>query len=365
MEALANRRNQPTVVDLFAGVGGMSLGFDMAGCSVLGAVEHVDEMAQCYKKNHRGRRPMVLAKDASQVGPSHFRKLLGLRRDELTFLVGGPPCQGFSTMGKRRHGDARNDLLMLFPEYLSEFRSEAFVIENVPGLLSFQNGQVLDQLVNRLVHLGYADTRVSTVNAADCGVPQNRKRVVVYGSRAGRLPDLSQVLCDKNGRVTVLDAIADLPDAISTALTNERGMPAEYGPSKPSAYARRLRGGARFVTRWEPTVHSDRVLGFYRAIGQGQVDRATGCRRLESNGLAPTLRAGSSTRTACRPVHPTEHRVITVREAARIHSFPDYCQFPVTTASAHVAIGNAVPPLMAQAIAATLMCALEGSPEAT
>jgi DNA (cytosine-5)-methyltransferase 1 len=343
----------PTVVDLFAGIGGLSAGLEQAGYAVLAAVERDRELAEFYRLNHGRHRPapLVLNRDVRSLKPKELLEACNLEPGELTLLAGGPPCQGFSTIGKRRKDDDRNELILTFPRYLGVLRSEAFLIENVPGLLGFDGGRVLDRLMTALVGAGYQNATFALVDAASSGVPQKRARVIVYGTRTGPLPDLVDISDPPNTATSAWEAIADLPEPLAIRDTYAVGSAAPYSRQPVSKYARLLRGRARRVTRWEAPEHSNAIVQAYDALRAGETDARTRCWRIDPVRPSRTLRAGSRTRTACRPVHPFQPRVITVREAARLHSFPDWYQFPPSTSYAHVAIGNAVPPRMAEALA--------------
>jgi DNA (cytosine-5)-methyltransferase 1 len=350
-----------TVLDLFAGAGGLSLGFAEAGCEVLGGVEWDNQLADCYEAGHRrrGSEAKALRKDVRSLERGEVLRTFGFEPEQLSFLVGGPPCQGFSTIGKRRVDDERNQLIFEFVKVLRDVRSTAFLIENVPGLL--ERGDTLDRLLDELSGAGYENARYEEVDAAACGVPQRRTRVVVFGTRSGRrLPNFAALSTPDPDGPTVWDAIGDLPDPLATAERYEHGSRVPYGRRHPSAYARSLRGKCEAVTRWEPVSHSTNIIKAYSKLEEGETDPATKCWRLIADDYARTLRAGSRSRTACRPVHPYEPRVITVREAARLHSFPDSHPLPRGTSSAHVAIGNSVPPLMARSLAEIFVEALDG-----
>ena len=231
---------------------------------------------------------------------------------------------------------------------LEGLRPKAFVMENVPGLLTFDGGKTLADVVGAAKRAGYRNARVVVVDATSCGVPQRRKRVLVYGSTQGSLPDLGDG-GQRRPAATVHEAIADLPDPWLAIAEFERGSAVPYA-SPPSSYARTLRGTARRVSRWEPVVHSEVIIEAYAATSPGKSDPRTKCYRLVDSQPARTLRAGCKGRTACRPIHPSEPRVITVREAARLQSFPDAYLLPAPTSAAHRAIGNAVPPLLAECV---------------
>lgn len=343
-----------TTIDLFSGIGGMSEGFAMAGCETLGAVEWDPDTAAYFALNNRKRHrdPFVLAKDVRHLGDGELLREFGIQPGEATYLLAGAPCQGFSTMGKRQADDKRNALIFEVPRFLRELQPQAFLIENVRGLTNLGGGQILTRLLDEIAQVGYENIAHVIVDSAWCGVPQRRLRVIVYGRRdSGPLPEFSEEELKGAGDPTVWDAIKDLPDPHAAIQRYERGEAVPYGPKKPSDYARSLRGSCARVTRWEPVSHCSSIINAYEQLAQGDTEPATKCHRLEADGKSTTLRAGSRSRTACRPVHPFSPRVITVREAARLHSFPDSYVFPPSTSAAHVAIGNAVPPLMAKSLA--------------
>jgi DNA (cytosine-5)-methyltransferase 1 len=349
-----------TVIDLFAGVGGLSEGFRKAGCRILGGVEWDRDLAESYRKNHQRHdaSTRVFCTDVRQLDPSRLMSESSIEPEELTYLIGGAPCQGYSTIGKRRSDDYRNQLLFQFPRFLSVLRSQAFLIENVPGLLSFGRGSQIERLLDQLVGIGYQNATYELVDAARCWVPQRRKRVLIYGTLTGKLPDIASFGNADADVITVRDALLDLPDPVEAFKNYSPGSLIPYGPTPPSAYGKGLRGTRRKVSRWEPVLHSVPIIEAYRNVAPGKTDPATRCRRLEEGAPANALRAGSKTRTACRPIHPTENRVVTVREAARLHSFADDFVFPLRKSMAHVAIGNAVPPSMAETVARAFLSVL-------
>lgn len=342
-----------TVIDLFAGIGGLSDGFHQSGCQILGAVEWEPELARLYEENHkrRGVDVDVLNEDVRNVSAKALLREFRLEPGELTYLVGGSPCQGYSTIGKRRKDDERNQLIFEFPRLLKTIRPRAFLIENVPGLIGFDGGSTLERLLGELISVGYSNTTYQLVDASACGVPQRRVRAIVFGTSGDALPNLAHLRKPAKNGPTCWDAIGDLPNPEKARALFEAGTEVPYGRNLPSTYARKLRGRRTKVSHWEPVIHTSKVERSFSTLRQGDTDPDTRCWRLPASGYARTLRAGSRSRTACRPVHPFQARVITVREAARIHSFPDFYRFPNSKSAAHAAIGNAVPPQMARRIA--------------
>jgi DNA (cytosine-5)-methyltransferase 1 len=345
----------PRFVDLFCGVGGFSVGLERAGYTCVAGIESDPAVAACFVANHAAdQAPVVFSERIQDVSMARMLEAIGLESEGLDLLVGGPPCQGFSTIGKRRRGDDRNRLVYEYIRFLEGLRPTAFVMENVPGILTFNGGRTVREILKAARKAGYKNARVSLVDATTCGVPQKRVRVLIYGTRNGtHLPDLGDGT-QMRPRAVVGDALCDLPDPWEAMAQHQPGSAIAYA-SAPSAYAAVLRGDADGVTRWEPVKHTDAVVQGYAATAPGKVDPRTKCYRLMTSMPARTLRAGCKGRTACRPIHPAQSRVVTVREAARIQSFPDTMILPKPTSAAHRAIGNAVPPLLAESIGARLL----------
>jgi DNA (cytosine-5)-methyltransferase 1 len=292
--------------------------------------------------------------DVRRIKGNDLIDLAGLRNKGLDLLVGCPPCQGFSMRGARNSEDKRNNLYREFVRLVEETNPKAFVFENVPGIAELYGGRFLVDLRRRLEELDYV-TAIWRLRASDLGVPQSRERIFVVGllrgNKLGRPPS-------KRRTVTVWEAIGDLPVAGFKTLP-PRSAAIEYKRSPLSGYSSLLRGKNASVTGCELTRHSRSLIKRFRHLKWNRIDRPTHHRRLHPDFPAPTLTAGSRSMTACRPVHPFANRVLTVREAARLMSFPDWFQFPPETAEAWSQIGNAVPPLMAKAVFSRIRSFLE------
>lgn len=357
-EAMWKDGSGPTTVDVCAGGGGLSLGFYSAGFRVVAALE-IDAVAAT---THRSNFPDSIVfgpgdgrdsqGDLTKVTGGELLKAIGLERGQLGLLMGGLPCQGFSLMGNRLVSDPRNWLYLDFVRLIDELRPEAYFIENVPAMESIDDGSIFNDLLARLRALGYSATS-SVINAATYGVPQLRTRLFVVGRRDGVAVKLPSGPLDEARYTTVQDAIHDLPSDLSQV---PMGGPFElpYASKASSHYARLMRGSSTLVTNCVPTHHDEEVKSRLRALAPGETEPMTRHRRLDPSRPAWTLRAGSRTRTACRPIHPNEPRVITIREAARLGSFPDEFEFPQEKAPAHMLIGNSVPPLLAHHLAVQL-----------
>lgn len=354
------RKNAPTVVDLFCGVGGFSLGAEMAGFRGLASVELDPIIHAGYCRNFPKTKAVL--GNVADLDHAAWNKILdGARPDG---VIGGPPCQGFSWIGKRRKDDPRNTLVHQFYRHVGMLRPKFFVMENVLGLLDEANiGVLRDAIATLGGH--YVINEPIVVNAADFGAATNRKRVVVVGYDPNEMtPIVPADLAPRSpaSRTTIHDAIADLPGPSGARASKDFEWIAYPPAERISAYARRLRqprrsAGSReataklrqgFVTGLMPTAHSAAVVERFRATPGGRAEPKSRSFRLQWDGLCPTLRAGTGMDKgafqAVRPIHPDGERVITVREAARITGFPDDHLFSNTVWHSFRMIGNSVPP---------------------
>ena len=369
---------RPVAVDLFAGAGGLSLGFEQAGFDVLAAVDNDPVHLAVHEFNFPRTHPLcadVAALTKSQLHAA-ARKGWGQHNNEgewdgqLDCVFGGPSCQGFSDMGTRTLKDPRNQLILSFGRVVCELRPKTFVMENVPGLL-FKNARpLLDRLKGMLDEAGYTfvDSGPFVLDAAEFGVPQARRRAFLVGHLEGFEP----TEIEPCGRVTVSDALDDLPNIGSGIGRNTRAL--TTGELKAlnetvSPFVASLRTGFSFeycrewdpslLTGMSPTAHSRATVSRLRKLVPGEFYPQGRTRRLQADSQSPTLRAGTGrdhgSYTAARPIHHREDRVITVREAARLHSFPDWFRFHETKWHALRQIGNSVPPRLAYAVARSFM----------
>lgn len=386
------RSTRPITVDLFAGAGGLSLGFEQAGYDVVAAVEYDSVHAATHAFNFP--QCEVLCRDASKLNVDDVLAAAerGFKRlhpnmpwsGQLDAVIGGPPCQGFSTGGKRQHDDERNVLLLHFVRLVEEIRPQTFCLENVAGLLEKKFDGIRQEAFARLRAAGYVLSGTDkTVNSIDFGVPQSRRRVIVLGALGDHAP--SRPLAVER-EVSVAEAFDGLPSPV--------GYPALLGSdeveltqsdlarraSTTSAYARILAGidalpGDKSRPRiWDPshltcsrrTVHTKETIERFAATARGAVEPKSRLYRLPFDGPSRTLRAGTGSErgshTSPRPIHPSEDRVITVREAARLHGYPDWFRFHTTNWHGHRQVGNSVPPPLARAAAVALLGSLACSP---
>lgn len=369
-------------IDLFCGVGGMSLGFEQAGFNVLCAID--SEPTSCHQYALNFPDTCVLQDDISAVRGDSLRHRLGILSDCVHVVFGGPPCQGFSVGGKRDVNDQRNLLLLEFARVTVEIAPLYFVAENVAGLLGKKPRHLLDQFIQMLMEGGYKIVDpIQVLDACNFGVPQRRRRAFIIGYRKDLpAPIYPRRQWESGGYVpppiTVWDAIGDLPDIDDyDELLEDDTLYLPLG--RPSRYARVLRGEERGdrdlspprqtpdagVTGCTRTSHSAEVRARFALTPPGGREPISRFHRLNPGGLAATLRAGSrkthGSFTAPRPIHPFHSRCISVREAARLHGFPDWFQFSRSKWHAHSQIGNAVPPPLALAVAESVRSCIESA----
>ena len=386
------RLTRPIAVDLFAGAGGMGLGFEQAGYDVVAAVEYDPVHAATHAFNFP--KCEVLCRDASNLSASDVLAAAerGFKRlhpgvpwpGRLDSLIGGPPCQGFSTGGKRERDDERNDLLLEFVRLVEELKPRTFCLENVAGLLEATFDEVREQAFDRLRKAGYALSGTDKpVNSLNFGVPQSRRRVIVLGALGSDAPVRPAMV---EGEVSVEDAFDGLPspagynELLDSDEVELSAQDVKRRSATKSAYARILAGidalpGDKSRPRlWNPslltgsrrTTHTAETIERFASTALGTVEPKSRLYRLPLGGPSRTLRAGTGSErgshTSPRPIHPSENRVVTVREAARLHGYPDWFRFHTTNWHGHRQVGNSVPPPLARAAAIALLGSLSCSP---
>lgn len=347
---------KPTVIDLFAGVGGLSLGFEMAGFEVVLANEFDPSIAEAYKKNRPGTKMIV-----EDITKLPVDETFGPYEGGVTAVIGGPPCQGFSQKGSRRSiNDPRNFLFRYYFEVVKRVKPKYFVIENVPNLLTTEGGYFKDEIVELFSGIGYA-VSCGVLCAADFGVPQDRHRTCILG-KLGATEPVS--LPKPNGiHTTVWDAISDLSYLESGEGAEEQG----YRNAPQSNYQRMLRAGSDELCNHIATRHSKITLERLEMIAPEcgkemlpeehhtkSIYSGTWC-RMKKDGIAKTITTRYDTPSSGEFTHPYLNRAITTREAARIQSFPDTFRFYGSKSSQMKQVGNAVPPLLGKAIAERIL----------
>ena len=373
---------QLTGVDLFAGAGGMSLGFEQAGVEVVAAVE-IDPI---HAAIHQFNFPdcVVLPRSVTAITGEKIRSAAGLGKRPVDIVFGGAPCQGFSLIGKRILDDPRNNLVRDFVRIVRELDASYFVFENVKGLTVGHHKKFLLELIEEFEKSGYVvRTEWQVLNAAHFGVPQDRQRLFLIGAKRGKdLPEYPKPLCTASGRPTEFllsagpsskDALGDLPDADWFDELNATDE-VRVGPLKAvSDYAREMRcesldhwhyGPRRkwrkdWLTSSMRTQHSDISRMRFSETPPGSVEPISRFFKLAPDGISNTLRAGTDAArgafTSPRPIHYLHPRCVTVREMARLHGFPDWFRFHRTKWHGARQIGNAVPPPLARAVATEIV----------
>ena len=380
-----------TCIDLFAGAGGLSTGLELSGFDVLFANEIMPAYAETLAHNHPHSE--VRVDDIRSIAPAQVRASLGLGIGELDLLVGGPPCQGFSINAPiRSSSDERNHLFLNYLDFVKEFEPKVVLIENVPGMVSYDGGNTIKAILTSLKNLGYRP-EVRVLYAPHYGIPQMRWRTIFLATRlempvqslypvpaytikgrpnftttlGGRTLIFSDEYISSNAalpHVTVWDAIGDLPE-----IANGGGVAeTEYSASALSLFQKQARFDSPKLTNhqcarlgpvnvnrlphippggsWRDIPHDLLPKGMQRARRSDHTKRYG---RLDPVGIASTIL------TKCDPhwgayIHPTQNRVLSVREAARLQSFPDRIRFFGSVTEQYEQVGNAVPPFFAKAI---------------
>jgi len=341
-----------TVIDLFSGCGGLSQGFLDAGFNVTLGVDHWKDAIETFKHNHEGSKGIIA--DLHYENPKSICEKTGIQKADI--IIGGPPCQGFSLAGKRIIEDERNELYKSFIEFVKFYEPKAFLMENVPNILSMGNGIVKDKIIHDFEKIGYT-VNTGTLMASMYGVPQNRKRAFFVGFKNGHLFRFPEP--DTEVRLTSKEAISDLTDG-----SIEDGSP--YTTPPESDYQKLMRKGSKGIFNHEITSHKEKTIGIISMVPDGgnykslpEEYRATrnvniAWTRLNSQKPSFTIDTGHR-----HHFHYSYNRVPTVRESARIQSFDDKFIFQGSKTSQYKQVGNAVPPVLAKKLAIAIMEQLE------
>lgn len=375
---MLNDRERPIAVDLFAGVGGLSLGFEQAGFDVVVAVE-LDPVHACA---HQFNFPRcgVVPLSIRAISGEDIRKAAYLSPSKtIDIVIGGAPCQGFSAMGPRSINDPRNSLVKEFIRLVRELRPLYFLFENVKGLTVERNLPFLKEIIQEVEEAGYAIQQPwKVLNARDYGVPQSRERLFLLGARKDQtipnypLPSALETTC--------AHALDDLPDAEAfEQLLFCDEVQADY-LREPTGYSALMRCSDRTQWRygyrraWNPhlltssrrTNHTKVSRDRFEHTFPGKREPISHFFKLSPSGVSNTLRAGTDSSrgafTSPRPIHYRYNRCVTVREMARLHGFPDWFRFNETKWHGGRQVGNSVPPPLAYAIAREFMRLLPYEP---
>jgi len=345
---------KPRVIDLFAGVGGMSSGFISAGFDILLAIEYDEKIAFSYQQNHPNTK--VIAEDVRNVDIEKCYAEL----NNVDIIVGGPPCQGFSQKGKRLSiDDDRNFMFQSFIDFVKIFKPKYFLLENVPNIISTHKGYFKDEILTSFTELGYS-IDFDVLNAANYGVPQNRKRAFFLGKKGNNKLKLPS---PNNNKVTIKEAIYDLP-----FITSGEGVDFyNYEKKTISDYQKKMRKNSKGIYNHKATKHSALALERLSLIPKGKGKEVLPAHhrtksiysgtwtRLKEDSQAATITTRFDTPSSGLFTHPILNRCLTVREAARIQSFSDDFIFHGNKSSQMKQVGNAVPPLLAKSIASVII----------
>jgi len=357
------------IIDLFSGVGGFSLGAIRSGFDVIAAVDNDPRAAKAFMVNFPNCKQ--IQEDIEKITGVRLRELAAAGKQTIHGIIGGPPCQGFSRIGRRIPNDERNKLFDHFFRLVSEIQPWFYCVENVRGVLDERFGNFRKKAIKRL--RGYRHLPPQILKASDFGAATNRERVIFVGYKPQHVGNLRVgdfKPRDSVQNVTVGMALRGLPRKINpiwqrehegwrrlTKLQEGRFWDSIYGNIPPGIGApdalKRL-NMERQVSGCLGTNHTSEVIKRFEALKEGSVDGPSRAVKLVRKGFCPTLRSGTGpdhgSFQALRPIHPTEARVITPREAARLQGFPDWFQFDATKWHSHRQIGNSISPILAENI---------------
>lgn len=364
------------VIDLFAGVGGLSYGFAHdEDFSILAANEILEPMARAYSINHPGVK--MYHKDIKDFSFMDLERDLNVKKGDIDLVVGGPPCQAYSTVGKRLADDPRAKLFQEYFRILNEVRPKIFVYENVKGLLSMQGGNLIKQIKSLFESIGY-NVQMQLLNAADYGAPQIRERIILVGTLDGYVfnypkpthYDPSAYANPKRGLkpyVTLGEALGDLP-SINSGESSE-----DYACEPQNEYQELMRKDApEKIADHETSKNNDKMIAIMKALPDGGSPKDIAEELRPKSGFAntycrlwwdrpsTTITRNLGCPSSSRCIHPKDARPLTTREGARLQGFPDNYVFCGSRADKHLQIGNAVPTFLSIAIKNSVKRCLNG-----
>lgn len=359
-------KKQYNCIELFAGSGGLGTGFINAGFNIVSANDIWEPAAKTYKANH----PQVkyLIKDITNITGDDLLSNTNYSKKDIDVIIGGPPCQGFSTLGKRFIDDPRNKLFKEYVKIVSDIKPKFFVMENVSGIISMEKGKVLKNILKSFNDIGY-NLEYRLLNAAEYGVPQQRERTIFIGTKTNtkiKYPKKTHSLNTQSPlkkAISLWEAISDLPQSNDKEITN-------YSLPSQNEYQYKIRGQNTIIKNHIPSLHNEKAIKMMTYIPPGksvwdikekipsQYIPTSGYgntyARLDPDEPGMTITRNFSCISSSRCIHPYLNRGLTAREAARIQSYPDDYIFLGSKTDISIQIGNSVPPLLAEKIAYTI-----------
>lgn len=335
------------IIDLFCGCGGLSRGFEMAGFEPVLAIDFWKDAIDTYNFNHKNN--IGICEDVSMLSNEFLEEIM--KKNKIIGIIGGPPCQGYSTVGKRDITDERNYLYLQYCRIVEKIKPEFFVLENVKGLLTLDKGKFKEDIIDKFSKLGYS-VEYRLLNAADYGVPQNRCRVFFVGIKKKKFifPKAN------NNKITTYEAISDLSE-----------YEFKYTTDPQNSYQKKMRKYCNKLYNNEFTNHTEQTKKIIEMIPNGgkitdlpkeyweirKYNKAF--QRMDSMSQSNTIDTGHR-----NYFHYEKNRIPTVRESARLQSFSDDFIFKGSKTSQYKQVGNAVPPLLAFAIAEAIKSQIGG-----
>ena len=338
------------VVDFFCGCGGLSKGFQNAGYEIIAGIDNDTQALLTFKENFKNA-------EAIESDIFHLKDSLINKLKKCDVMLGGPPCQGFSLAGKLEESDDRNQLVFSYLTIVEKIMPKAVVIENVPNILNFANGAFAKAIVKGLSEIGY-NIEVFKINCSDFGVPQNRNRVFFVATKNQLFPMYELETRKSSTKLTTYDAISDLP----LLEDNLGSFKAAYNSKPVNKFQKNIRKNSPFLYNHVAVNHTEKTKNIISLVPDGgnyknlpqelQLTRKVNIAWTRMNSKKPcfTIDAGHN-----HHFHYLANRVPTVRECARIQTFPDNFIFHGNRTSQYRQVGNAVPPIMAEIIAEVLL----------
>ena len=336
------------IIDLFCGAGGFTKGFEMEGFKSIFAIDKWPQAIKTY--NYNRNRDVAISTD---INDFRNEQIIELNKQGVDGIIGGPPCQGFSLVGSRKTGDERNSLYLEYVRFVDLLKPKFFILENVRGLLTMENGFFKEDIPQRFKNLGY-NVNHAVLRASEYGVPQNRERVFFIGLNQDYFGDkyFEYPLANKKNIISTEEALSDLP-----SLDNNED-PHKYKSSPQNEFQQLMRENAKKITCNEITHHTETTINIIKQVPDGSSIKEVSqelykvrnynaaFKRMNSKKPSSTIDCGHR-----NYFHYKENRIPTVRENARIQSFPDDYYFTGTKTAQYTQVGNAVPPLLGKALA--------------